>query len=77
MEQHHTTEQDFQAKQLMWTNSGVERLKTTKRQRWMHSFRDDFKKTIQKTSNCKKYNATTSHQQRTAIIALVRHQRIH
>jgi len=41
-------------------------------------FKDDFKnRQIQKMSNCKKYNATKSHQQHTAIIALIRHQRIH
>ena len=82
MEQHHTTEQDFKAKQLPWTNSGVERQKQQKptMDAFLLSiiFRDDFKdRQIQKMSDCKKYNATTSHQQRTAIIALIRHQRIH
>ena len=70
MEQHHTTEQDFQAKQLPWTNSGVERqTKNPTMDAFLLSiiFRDDFKNRM---SNCKKYNATTSHQQRTAIIAL-------
>jgi hypothetical protein len=76
MEQHHTTEQDFQAKQLPWTNSGVERqTKNPTMDAFLLSiiFRDDFKnRWLQKMSNYKKYNATS-----TAIIALIRNRRIH
>ena len=76
MEQHHTTEQDFQAKQLPWTNSGVEhQTKNPTMDAFLLSiiFRDDFKnRWLQKMSNYKKYNATN-----TAIIALIRNRRIH
>ena len=58
MEQHHTTEQDFQAKQLLWTNSGVERqTKNPTMDAFLLSiiFRDDFKiRWLQKMSNYKK-----------------------
>jgi hypothetical protein len=76
MEQHHTTEQDFQAKQLPWTNSGVERqTKNPTMDAFLLSiiFRDDFKnRWLQKMSNYKKYNTTS-----TAIIALIQNRRIH
>ena len=65
MEQHHTTEQDFQAKQLPWTNSGVERqTKNPTMDAFLLSiiFRDDFKnRWLQKMSNYK--NITPQAQQ--------------
>ena len=54
MEQHHTTEQDFQAKQLPWTNSGVERQKQQKaNDEYISSF-NNFQRWLEKTDGLKK-----------------------
>ena len=67
MEQHHTTEQDFQAKQLPWTNSGVERQKQkTTMDAFLLSiiFRDDFKnRWLQKKKRATTKNITPQAQQ--------------
>ena len=58
MEQHHTTERDFQVKQLQWTNSGVERQKQQKANDGCISSFNNFQRWLQKIDGFKKWATT-------------------